>query len=37
MSSAVDGRYQNVSVVVPVGGMATACDRLLSPLGAAAG
>ena len=37
MSSAVDGRYQNVSVVVPVGGMATVWDTLLSPAVAIAG
>src|SRR3954454_7988795 len=37
MSSAVEGRYQNVSVVVPVGGTASVCDRLLSPLGCCCG
>jgi hypothetical protein len=36
-SSAVDGRYQNVSVVLPVGGMVTTWERLLSPLGWVAG
>src|SRR5262249_49313943 len=36
-SSAVDGRYQNVNVVLPVGGMATVCERLLSPAGCGVG
>jgi hypothetical protein len=31
MSSWVEGRYQKLSVVVPLGGMVTVCATLLSP------
>src|SRR6478672_7458410 len=37
VTSAVDGRYQKVSVVVPVGGMDTVCDTELSPPGVGVG